>query len=495
MKPLLYSLSLLSLCSYAGAIDILNFTNNDTLHGEFIGYTESGKLIWKSNNADNNIHFDKKELRRVIMRQGASPKPFSHSSYLTLANGDIIPCEVLDFTKDKVNIRTDFAGQIELERKNVKSISINPLGKEVLYNGPVNEANWEVIEIDSTGLQKDGAETLDPDQPAWEYGSFSWYNNGKMGAIANKKNPIPDAFRMSFKAEARRYSNVALMFHADFKAPSSIPNDGQKRAAKNISAEKVTKHFGSCFALRINPSSSSLAIYHVTEDGTSSYTHLPTTNGRTRIYGSNTDLASNIELRVNRSKKIISAFRDDKVIGQWDLQHANNIPTGSGFGFMSLHSGESYLTRISHIVIAPWNGIVDSQASLSNEDRDVVMLSNGTDRFSGAAEFANDDHLSFKGKYAELHIPRNELESVHFASSATATKESFDGHWINFEFYGTGKLSAKSLGTSDEGVLISHPILGNLTLKKEFLSSIDYDQEPSLLDLWNTKLKKHNEGK
>ena len=58
------------------------------------------------------------------------------------------------------------------------------------------------------------------------------------------------------------------------------------------------------------------------------------------------------------------------------------------------------------MTVTPWNGVVDSAASLTSDTKDIVMLANGKERFAGKINALTDQTLNIHGSYAEMTIPQ-----------------------------------------------------------------------------------------
>ena len=485
LTSIAFSTSLLCPFAYASG-DILNFKNNDTLHGEFIGFSDTEHLKWKSLESSDEIAFSTKEIRKVIFNNGLSREKFSHTSLLTLSNGDKLPCSILSITDDSVNLQTDYAGNITVAREHIRSCALNPLGQQIVYQGPYRPSQWEVKTLTSKSLADD-APSEGEVAPPWEFGSFGWYNRGVPGAVVLKDFELPEDFRLLFSTEALRYSNVSLIFNADFKAPE-IPEKKEGKVKPN-SAQKMMQITGSCLALRINSNSTSLTMYSLSESGEPTYTNLKSVLGRPSYKQAPNETSSQVELRVDSSKKVFSVFRDGQLVNQWNLFDLEIVPEGRGLGFMSQTTGDAYLTRISDITVAPWNSVMDSARSLESDRADIVLLNNGTDRFSGDIIALDESSLSLDGAYAEMDIPLQNLQSIHFNLSKITVPTQKQKSEVIFQFYNQGFINATPVGTTKSGIMVSHPILGELDINFKFLTAISYDPKSSLIDQWNTKIK------
>ena len=122
-----------------------NFENDDTLHGNFLGLTTSGKIIWKNEASEKNLAFSKEGVRKIVINHGKLTKPFSHTSYVTLKNQDMIPGKVLSLNETQLTLETDYAGKITIPREAIIDIQFSPLGNQIIYRGPfTEEEDWEV---------------------------------------------------------------------------------------------------------------------------------------------------------------------------------------------------------------------------------------------------------------------------------------------------------------------------------------------------------------
>jgi hypothetical protein len=487
MKTLaIFLFGISSIYSFA-AEDILNFKNNDTLHGCFKGFSDTNHLRWKSNESDQEIAFSTSKIRKIIFRKGLPAKPFSHTSLIKLTNGDTIPCAILSMDSEFITIQTNYTGEKKIAKKWVQSCQLHPLGHQVSYQGPFSEDAWEIIyPPDEKNEEQEPPHDPDTQSSPWQFGNFSWYNHGRPGAIILKGIELPKSFRIQFKSESSRNSNISFVFNADFNKPDTEPDS---KNHNSNSTKNITSQFGSCFVLRTSSVSTSLAMYNVLENGESSYSYLKPISGRSSYRNLNSSNASQLELRADLNKLVIAAYRNSQLVNQWSLRDHDVIPQGKAIAFNSLNAGANNLSRISDITIAPWNGVMDSALSLQDDDSDIVLLANGRDRFSGTITSITDTELQLKGNYADMTIPRDEIQSFTFATDSLAEAQEQSSKEIFFHLGKTGKLTATPVGTSADNVIIKHPILAELNLDFNYLTAITYDTSSSLLDVWNTKLK------
>jgi len=125
-------------------------------HTAFLGFTTSGKIIWKNDFAENNIAFDKSEARKVVLNKGELTTPFTHTSFVKLKNDDVIPGKIISMNNDELTIETDFSGTLEIPVKLITHLEINPHGNQIIYRGPyAEETKWEIKYPDQYNPNKD----------------------------------------------------------------------------------------------------------------------------------------------------------------------------------------------------------------------------------------------------------------------------------------------------------------------------------------------------
>jgi len=191
----------------------------------------------------------------------------------------------------------------------------------------------------------------------------------------------------------------------------------------------------------------------------------------------NTPIKKFYDLRVDKTKGIVILYSNKKHIGQWQIKDIADKLQGKNFGFSIQHSRSSTLSIVSDLVISQWNGVTDSARSLELETRDIVMLENGTDRYSGEIISITDEIVDLKTAYAELAIPHNQISSINLATEKFDLTEEETSHLKNsatVRFYGTGKITGK-ISKAEEGyVAVETRALGIIKIKSEYISSFEF---------------------
>lgn len=477
MKLLLNLLcSLVTSSFYANAAeDLINFQNDDTLHGKFIGFTTSGKIIWKNPSAEQNIAFDTKDVRKVVMNKGKITTPFTHTSYVTLKNLDTIPGKVISLKDGELTLKSDFAGDIKIPKDQILNININPLGNKIIYRGPFSEdEKWELKypTIRKTeDLTEDENEKNEEHKP-WKIKNFSLHHQGQPSSIL-MKTEFPDQFRITFNSFSTQSHYPTLTVMADLIVPEFDKENEVLTKNRTRYRTSPANYLGSSLVIRLHPSNPSLTEYGFKEDGTLFQSNIP--NMVRSISSRDIQPKTLYDLRVDKKTGIMLLFANKRSIGQWQTNSPTKQTKGTYFGYnMQYSSSSNAKSVISDIVITKWNGIRDSAISLENESRDIVMLNNGTDRYSGKLAAINESTIDLKTVYAELEIPHDQISSINISRKKAEEPELPRKNDVAIRFYGTGKITGQLSKAEDSSIFLDSKILGKINIEPEFINSIEF---------------------
>jgi len=452
--------------------DLINFKNDDLLHGNFLGFTTSGKIIWKNDFAENNIAFEKSEVRKIVKNKGELTKPFSHNSFIKLKNQDTIPGKITSLKDGKLTVETDYSGELSIPQHLISNIHFNPQGSQIIYRGPFAEDEKWILKYSDQfkPREKDKEEVVDkPD--AWLIKNFSLQHKDTPSSIMMKQE-LPEKFRTTFHSYSTQSYYPAITILADLIIPEiDSENDTlvQNRARYKSS---VASYLGSCLVIKPHSSGASLTHYGYNEDGSIFQNNI--SNSVRSSSSKNVPSKRFYDVRVDTSKEIVMLYMNDKHIGHWDLNKIITKMQGNHFGFTMQYSNASSKSIISDLAITKWNGVTDSARSLENETRDIVMLGNGTDRYSGNIKTITNEAVELKTDYAELAIPHEEISSINFATKDSGEIPQRDLDSGTLRFYGTGKITGKISKAEKGYIAIESRVLGLIKVKSEYISSFEF---------------------
>lgn len=472
--------------------DLLSFTNGDQLHGCFSGIAAGPSILWKRDDVGEAVKFKSSDLRRIVLQGGRPAKSLETLSHIGTSNGDRIPGVVREMDDKRLIIDTAFGGTLEFPRDQLGLLAPNPLGGRTLYHGPYDPEEWVMIDSEHPdgipALKDDGEDKI----ARWKHSGSAWYwQNKEMGTALARKAGMPDRAILRFDIAWKSRLSCAVAFHSNFKRPereAAAGEEGERAAimGKARNPLPLPDLFGESYVLQLY---SNYVMLHRTtfdEDGRPSLDRVQTTNSSLRLGDAGT---ATVEIRCNRPTGEISLFINGEFVVQWSeiaggLKEVGGYAgKGEGFGFM-VQSEESPV-RISEVIVAEWNGMPDAARSLQVDDADIVLLSNGTDRFSGKVTGLRDGKLKLEGRYGDFEFPLNEIAEVRFAKSRLADAPDAASDGIKVRLYPLGRVSGKPLSGDEKRLRILNGAAGEIDINLDYAAMLDFRGTESFLDDWD----------
>jgi hypothetical protein len=510
--------------------DLLRFTNGDIMHGNFAGL--KGGILWNRPDIDEPIRFELKNLRQVVFDGGNNSPAQPKSPFVSLVNGDEIPGKIISLDEKALVIDSPLTGQISIPRDQLKTLNPNPFGGQLHYAGPFSSDQWVMIDTEKEEVtepeEKEAEEKKEEDEekpkpnPSWLYSGASLYSTNTRAVALDGK--LPDVGRLRFKIAWRNSFSSTVAFHADFKRPlprkevalePEIDADAGKAEDQPIVPEEAKEPeplkyqhlfdlkkgnafqslewlpantssghpqtYGSSYVFNFSSSYVNLWRCSFDEDGKPSTKSLR--NQRLPVNLGQSGEAE-FDLRFDRTKNAIYLYVNGLYASQWnDLD--GYVAPGDGLAFAG--NGNSRI-RVSDILITSWSGTPDGARSLEHEDRDIVLLTNGTDRFSGQITSIADGKATLKGPYADLTLPLDELSEIHFQRSGLADLQKIK--WPDdtgiLLFNPIGRISLVPTSSDENHLSGKSPVLGDLKVKLDSAALLQFAETPDVLSDWVT---------
>lgn len=525
--------------------DIVLFENGDVMHGTFGGI--DGGLLWERKDIERPIRFGLPSVRQIVRKGGRAVELHNNSSFFTLVSGDRIPGEIVSLDDQSLVIKSKVVGDLTIPRAHLQSITPNPFDGDLFYSGPYTGDGWMVLEeatkapADEEEEQpdaKDEAKNEDPpeDPSPWVHSGASFYNLGPNPLVFLPDTPIPDVGRLSFRVEWKGRLNLTLALLSDFTRvlpvkkelkdevkeeevapPAEEEHAGDDEEAENeddqeekapktreerlndlrngtafqsipwipVSDRNNTLIFGSGYTMTLFSSYPYLSRNSFSEAGEPISKRMST--GRSTISLSEQGDA-HLEIRYDRKQGLIMLYINGDYAAQWtDLA---GIP-GNGSGFGILNTTSMARTKISEVLITSWNGMKDSAQSMAHPERDVTLLVNGTDRFSGDLLNITEGVAHIKSDYLTARIPVTDIARIILKKSGATDLEADDLPeeltWQNdplailYQPFGLIKLNPVSAGPAS--ITGTSPFLGEIKVDLNSASVLRFtDGSPDLAD-------------
>jgi len=469
------------------AMDMLRFANHDTLHGSYLAFGPKDTILWQSLESTDPIPFNTKKIQRIVLNHSRAHKAIKYKSAIHLVNGDVIPGVITSADNETVTLKTEHLGTLTIQRENISTLSPSPFSGKLLYYGPLNTEGWKTVSPNKPKEKKadqkkdDQAKDTKPDpeeekkQTNWKHIANAWYAGTDKNKYLVMENALPDQCRLSFKLAWRGtlYTNVIL--HADFDPPEKKETDENPRRTINNTP-------GHAYILNITTHSASLSSLTYDENGKTLTNRFDETRASLRLSGKD---ETQIELRLDRTNKSILLFSDGSFKAKWSLGDKYE-GKGNALAFNRNSSYSNSEIRISDIAISHWNGMKDSAQSMSTPKRDVILLNNGVDRFSGMLKGIRDGQVSFFGSYNnEMTIPLDEVQEIHLATNQQKPPPKTAKTAIYFFVYPYGRITGSPTTSQNGKTKLTTELLGEVELDVRYINIIDFSHKNSLLDIWD----------
>ncbi len=476
--------------------DLLRFTNGDQLHGAFLGVKEGPQAIWQRDDVLAPVDFKVGEIRHIVLRSGRVMKRLSSLSNVSLVNGDRVPGKISALDDSSITLDTSYAGVLKIPRTQVAMLAPSPLGGRLHYHGPFRQDEWRMAHAGfPEGLPEISA---DKDQPTrWAFSGSAWYWPSKAsGTALLREDAMPDRSILRFDLAWKNRLSFAIGFHADFAKPKPREDaekpDGrpQRRAMAFVPGDSsvLPALFGNSYVLQVFSTHLMLFRAAINEAGEASVERVQLNGSSIRLGDTGKAM---IEIRSNRINGVISLFVNEEFVVQWSEgssgigEKAPFAGKGNGFGFVV--QTEDSPVKISDVMVAEWNGMPDSARSLQSDEQDIVLLANGTDRFSGKVSSIQDGKVGLEGKYGRFQIALDDIAEIRFARNQLAQETEPPKGNLTVRFSPLGFLSGRPLSGDTTAIRLLHPLCGEMNLNLESAVMLDFQATNSIIDDWNTE--------
>ncbi len=504
--PITWSLAMTAVV-IAEPTDLLRFTNGDQLHGTFQGIKEDRRAIWLRDDVAAPVDFKPEQLRHVVLRGGKPIKALSSVANISMVNGDRLPGNIVEMDGQTITLDTSFAGSLRIPREQVSMLAPNPLGGRLRYHGPFIEDEWKMAHasfpdgLPEAKKEEEGDEKKDKkdkeDQPSlWDFSGSAWYwKNKGYGTAIIREDALPDRSILRFDLAWKNRLSFAIGFHADLAKPKPEEKEGENKAVIRRpmgfvpgDSSILPKLFGNSYVLQIFSMQTILYRTSVADDGTPPVERV-VVNGGGRRLGDTGKVT--VEIRSNRLTGVISLFMDGEFVAQWDESEGGAYDPskfagkGNAFGFVV--QTEDSPVKVSDVMVAEWNGMPDSARSMETEDQDIVLLTNGTDRYSGKVESLHDGKFRLNGKYGEFNFSVDDVAEIRFARNSVAKASEAPADNLAIQFSPLGQISGRPVSGDATSVKLVNPTCGEINVSLESAVMLDFHDTNTFIDDWDAE--------
>lgn len=498
------SLFVLPLLAGEEPMDHLRFTNGDQLQGRFGGINESGKIFWERPDIAAPIELQREKVRQIVLRGARPVSPLMDPCHITLVNGDRIPGKVVAADEKELTLETSAAGVLNIPRDAIAVVAPNPFGGRLLYAGPFDDKGWNIVHSDSNAPEMADPfagnvpalpqkKKPDDNKPAWSHAGAAWYSRSGGDAITYDAG-MPDRALLRFKLGWRSRPSIAVAFHADLAhpAPKKEGEDAEEHRAGFGGPPHFARLFGTAYVLNFNSGYVRLQRTWFDEDGNPQIAPVRVSSTTVRLPDTGDAM---FEIRCDRKQGSIAVYINGEFAIQWYTDEDGAEPgagggsymaPGGAFGFQV--QGASSQVRISDIVVAEWNGMTDSARSMESDTQDIVLLTNGTDRFSGTVKAIRDGNVEIDSKYATLKIPMADTAEIHLARTGRRKAAEAQASEITVHLQPVGRISGVPLSSANGHIQLETRLAGKVDLDLAPAVVLEFQSAGGFLDEWDDDL-------
>ncbi|MEK7954437.1 hypothetical protein [Luteolibacter soli] len=494
------------------ATDLLRFANGNQIDGRFAGMDSTGVITWTRPDVATPMPFQRDKIRQIVLRNAHPLSAMADPCHVTLVNGDRIPGKVVATDADNVTIETTAAGTMTLPRDAVSVIAPNPFGGRLLYAGPFDDKGWNIVRSETPAPEPDpfagnirAPLTLkqdegDSDKPAWVHTGASWYSRGGGTDAITLDAGLPDRALIRFKLAWRSRPSISVAFHSDLQHPEVKEKKGDAEAEQprlNFgSMQNLARLFGTGYVMNFQSGYVHLQRTWFNDEGQPQAERVRV--GSTSVRLPDTGEAV-FEIRCDRQQGTITVHIDGEFAVQWDTTDENASgragddgkprrpvtyqAPGGGLGFIV--QGNTAPVRISDIIVAEWNGLTDSARSMESDHRDIALLSNGTDRFSGKVLGIRGGMVEMEASYGPLKVPMNEVAEIHFARDHRRKTSEAPASEIAVHLQPVGRISGTPLASSNGRIQLESTLAGKIDLDLSPAVILEFQSGGGFLDEWD----------
>jgi hypothetical protein len=132
--------------------------------------------------------------------------------------------------------------------------------------------------------------------------------------------------------------------------------------------------------------------------------------------------------------------------------------------------------------------MTDSARSMESDQQDIVLLNNGTDRFSGRIRAIHENQVEIEAKYASLKIPMQDVAEIHFAREGRRKDEDTPDSAITVHMQPVGRITGVPLSAADGRIQIETQLAGKIDLDLAPAVVLEFQSAGGFLDEWEDEL-------
>ena len=424
----------------AQAPDHVVYQNNDELWGQLETVSAEGLVTWRRDDLSQPLSFATEVVS--AFRLGAEePTNFARGQWrVFLTNEDYLDGRIVGFDDMHLRLETEYAGELQIPRAHVQSMTPSFSKAPNLYSGPDGLDGWTVGDV-----------TLPDDE-----GGYWLYRDGALYAdlaasIARDVN-LPDLSSVELDLMWQGSLNVALALYTDFLYPISLANKEQE------------PKFGAFYSLQVNDRASTvLAIAQDEPIRRLGYAFTPALTRKN---------TARVQALCDRTQGTITLVIDGVVAHTWNDPRGFQ---GAGRGIRLVHQGQGQV-RVSGIRIKRWNGVLPESGAPKPSASGDMLIPVGGDPKVGECVAIEGERVSFRYRDGtEASLTMDQIQTLAFSDvGLLGTPRAPQAARVSLSTDERFLLKVSEI--TDEHILGTHPAIGLLRVRRNRVESIDFSR-------------------
>jgi hypothetical protein len=129
----------------------------------------------------------------------------------------------------------------------------------------------------------------------------------------------------------------------------------------------------------------------------------------------------------------------------------------------------------------------DSARSLQVDDQDIVLLANGTDRFSGKLVSLEEGTIHFTTKYGNFRFRLDDVAEIRFARNNLAKQSEVPTDNLVIRLSPFGQISGRPLSGTGSSLRVLNPVFGEISFNLESAVMLDFQPAGNFIDDWDVE--------
>jgi hypothetical protein len=418
----------------AASADVVILKDDSSLAGTITTFSDKGKIELSSPLSFEPFQLRADHLARVYFNNPHVIDYSRPSTLIMLKNGDLFPASLTALDEGIATVETNFAGKLTIPRTMIDNIRFGVGEHRLVYKGPENPEGWTM-------------------EDSWRFDSSRFVASGN-GTLSGRFD-TPKSFSLSFRLTWQNVPNFQIYFAAD-----SVEATGR--------ADRYYLQFANA-GLEIKRQQSGKG-----------QTYLPIASVPCDPLDFN-DANLHVELRIDRKSNNIHLYLDEKFIGKYQ-DPLNASPTGTGIMFRSnIQEGDEQ--SIDEISINEWDASKDRHQTEERGDKNQdVVIARNSDRGIGSilslVPGPDGGSIRYKGPHQPepLDLPLEEISTIFFTQPDEPKENTRPAFLLGLLRPGAA-LSVMKCDFSGDSIKLLHPLLGELTLRRDSATSLTRNTE------------------